>query len=70
MLDEQVALALLAIGAVGFKPDDPITFKSGIVSPVYVDNRRLIFHPPQWHVIIEAMRDYIEEAGLAFDVRR
>jgi orotate phosphoribosyltransferase len=68
MLDEQVAQALLAIGAVGFKPDDPIRFKSGILSPVYVDNRRLIFHPQQWHVIVEAMRQHLEEAALKFDV--
>ena len=37
----EVANALLDVGAVGFTPDAPITFKSGIKSPVYVDNRVL-----------------------------
>jgi orotate phosphoribosyltransferase len=67
MLDEKVAQALLTIGAVGFRPAQPITFKSGILSPVYVDNRRLIFHPQQWRVVIEAMRQHIETDGLTFD---
>ncbi|MDZ4771442.1 MAG: orotate phosphoribosyltransferase [Chloroflexota bacterium] len=47
-----VARALLEIGAVGITPDEPVTFKSGIKSPVYVDNRRLIFYPDQWHIVI------------------
>ncbi len=38
-----VARALLDIGAVVFTPHAPVTFKSGIISPVYVDNRRLPF---------------------------
>lgn len=48
-----VARALLDIGAVGFTPDQPVTFKSGLRSPVYVDNRKLIFHPVHWRVIID-----------------
>ncbi len=70
-----VAQALLKIGAVGFSPDKPITFKSGILSPVYVDNRRLIYHPGAWRVVISAFEavlntlDYeiiagIETAGI------
>ena len=35
----------LAAGSVSIRPDAPVTFKSGLRSPVYVDNRRLIFHP-------------------------
>ena len=48
-----VAQALWQIGAVGYSADKPVTFKSGIISPVYVDNRRLPYHPAQWHVIID-----------------
>lgn len=50
-----VARALLEAGAVRVRPDDPVTFKSGLRSPVYVDNRRLIFDPPAWRVVITAM---------------
>lgn len=55
-MDNQVAVAraLLAVGAVGFSPANPIRFKSGILSPMYVDNRRLPYHPAQWQPVIEA----------------
>ncbi len=49
-----VARALLGAGTVGITPDEPVTFKSGLRSPVYVDNRKLIFQPAPWHVIIDA----------------
>ena len=54
------AKALLDIGAVGFSPQAPIRFKSGILSPVYVDNRQLIYHPPAWHTVIEGFRAVVE----------
>ncbi|MFQ3647240.1 MAG: orotate phosphoribosyltransferase [Anaerolineae bacterium] len=57
MPDHSVASALLNVGAVGFQPQQPITFKSGIISPVYVDNRRLPFHPEAWHTVIEAFAE-------------
>ncbi|QPC81394.1 orotate phosphoribosyltransferase [Phototrophicus methaneseepsis] len=66
--NQDVARALLAIGAVGFSPDEPITFKSGIISPVYVDNRRLPYHPAQWHTVIEAFSDCIAANHIAYDV--
>src|SRR5262245_62097897 len=62
----QVARALLEIEAVGFSPQAPVTFKSGIVSPVYVDSRRLPYHPLQWRLVIEAFKALAET--LAFDV--
>ena len=49
-----VARALLEAGTVTLTPDEPVTFKSGLRSPVYVDNRRLIFQPAPWRTIIEA----------------
>lgn len=68
MLEQDVARALLAIRAVGFTPDKPITFRSGLLSPVYVDNRRLIFWPEQWRVVIEGFRQIIEQTPIVFDV--
>ncbi len=49
-----VARALLDAGTVTLRPDDPVTFKSGLRSPVYVDNRRLIFQPGPWRTVVEA----------------
>ncbi len=62
------AQALLDIQAAVFSPDAPITFKSGIISPIYVDNRRLPFEPEAWHTVIEALRKLVETQGLVFDV--
>ena len=62
-----IASALLEIGAVGFSPSAPITFKSGIRSPVYVDNRRLTFHPAAWRVVIDGFAALIQSRSLAYD---
>ncbi|MBP8972444.1 MAG: orotate phosphoribosyltransferase [Anaerolineae bacterium] len=67
-LGAEIARALLDCEAVVFTPRAPITFKSGILSPVYVDNRRLPFWPAQWQVVIEGFRRAITEGALAFDV--
>jgi len=68
VLQANVARALLEIEAVIFTPRAPITFKSGIKSPVYVDNRRLPFWPVQWRVVIDGFRQIIPQIGIAFDV--
>lgn len=64
----QVAQALLEINAVGFKPNAPITFKSGIISPVYVDNRTLPYHPEQWQIVVEGFKTLIVENDFAYDI--
>jgi orotate phosphoribosyltransferase len=66
--EQKVAHALLKIGAVGFVPDNPITFKSGIVSPVYIDNRKLPFHPKEWKVVIDAFAKILKKAKIKTDV--
>lgn len=65
---QSVAKALLDIDAVGFSPDAPIIFKSGIRSPVYVDNRALIFHPPAWHIVVEGFTSRLVADGISFDI--
>ncbi len=67
-MKREVARALLEIGAVGFSLEQPITFKSGIISPVYVDNRRLPYHPQQWYTIIEGFHALMEESAIPYDV--
>ncbi len=64
----EVAHALLEIGAVRFAPTDPVRFKSGILSPVYVDNRRLPYWPKHWHVVVEGFRSLIGDEGITYDV--
>ncbi|MEL7434476.1 MAG: orotate phosphoribosyltransferase [Chloroflexota bacterium] len=67
-MSEAVAEALLDIGAVGFSPTEPITFKSGIVSPVYVDNRKLPYHPKQWRIVVEQMKVTVETLANEADI--
>lgn len=64
----RVARALLEIDAVIFTPHEPITFKSGLRSPVYVDNRCIPFWPSQWGVVLEGFRQVIEVQGIEVDV--
>jgi len=66
MTTDPIAQALLDIGAVKFAPHNPITFKSGIVSPVYVDNRTIPFHPAHWQTVITGFQQIV--ASLEYDV--
>lgn len=65
---QEVAKALLAINAVGFKPYDPLTFKSGIKSPVYIDNRRFPFWPKQWRIVLTGFKQLIADKNIEFDI--
>ena len=64
----EVAEALIAIDGVGFKPSDPVTFKSGIKSPVYCDNRKFPFWPQQWAKVIRGFEELIAQDEIAVDV--
>lgn len=63
-----IAEHLLNINAIMFLVDNPLRFKSGLISPIYVDNRSLIFHPSAWHDVIETLSSNIAVRGLEFDV--
>jgi orotate phosphoribosyltransferase len=64
----EIAEALIAIDGVGFRPAAPITFKSGIKSPVYCDNRRFPFHPAEWTKVIRGFEGLISQQQIAVDV--
>jgi len=66
--EQKVAEALVAIGAVRFNFKDPITFKSGIKSSVYIDNREFPFHPKLWEIVIDGFKDLITKDKISFDV--
>lgn len=55
--EKLVAKALIAAGAVFFVPDAPVTFASGIRSPVYMDTRRLLASPELWSGVIEVLAE-------------
>src|SRR3989344_7676130 len=65
--EQKVAQELIKIGAVKFVPDNPITFKSGIKAPIYVDNREFPFYPSSWKVVIEGFQEIIQKDNIQFD---
>jgi len=64
----QVARALVEASALIYQPGSTVTFRSGLRSPMYVDGRRLIFHPGPWHVVIEALRSTLEAGPVEADI--
>jgi orotate phosphoribosyltransferase len=54
-LEKDVAETLLRIRAVALSPNEPYRYTSGILSPIYCDNRLLISYPDDWQLIIEGM---------------
>jgi len=67
-LSLDIAEALIAIDGVGFRPSEPITFKSGIKSPVYCDNRRFPFWPEQWSKVIHGFEELIAGDAIPVEV--
>lgn len=51
-MKKEIASALLSIGAVFLRPDEPFTWASGIKSPIYCDNR-LTLTAPEVRTLIE-----------------
>ncbi|MEO1194379.1 MAG: orotate phosphoribosyltransferase [Pseudomonadota bacterium] len=67
---QQTARSLLQIEAVLFRPEQPFTFTSGRVSPVYVDCRKIIAFPRARRALMDlAVADINAACGFeAFDV--
>ena len=68
ILAKQVAAALIDIKAVGFSVNQPITFKSGIISPMYIDNRRLPAFPKHWRIILNGFMSELKTKNIQFDL--
>lgn len=54
-----VSRALLSIGAVFLRPDEPFTWASGIKSPIYCDNRLILTAPEVRNGVESALADMI-----------
>ena len=65
---KKIAQILLDIGAVTFSRNRPFKFDSGILSPVYVDNRILISYPKERKIVLKALLSLIEAKTKPFDV--
>lgn len=59
-----LARALLDIDAVSLRPHDPFTWSSGLVAPIYCDNRRTLAHPPVRRLIADGFADVVRTQEL------
>ncbi len=59
---------LLAQNAVSLSPQKPFRYASGILSPIYCDNRILLTDPKSRNVIAEHFVELIKKQDLQFDV--
>jgi len=65
---EDVAKILLEIKAVTLSPQKPYRYASGMLSPIYCDNRLLMSYPDKRRKIIAYLAELIKERHLEFDV--
>lgn len=63
----EVAQQLLQIKAIKLSPQNPFTWASGIKSPIYCDNRKVLSYPATRNIIKQSLVEQSEQFG-AFDV--
>ncbi|MCK5015942.1 MAG: orotate phosphoribosyltransferase [Candidatus Peribacteraceae bacterium] len=68
MISEEVAKILLDIKAVALNPEKPFRFVSGILSPIYCDNRLIMSYPEKRREIRDYFLETIEKNNLEFDI--
>ena len=67
-MQEQVAKILLETGAVTLRPNKPFRYVSGILSPIYVDNKIVLSYPKKRKTITNSFLKIIKERNLEFDI--
>lgn len=60
-MEKMIADALLSIGAVFLRPEEPFVWASGIKSPVYCDNRLILTAPKVRLTVETAIADQIKQ---------
>lgn len=68
MTPTDIAKILLEIKAVALNVKTPYRYTSGILSPIYCDNRLIISYPEKRKQVIDGFVHLIKASGLQFDV--
>lgn len=58
---------LLSLECVQVSPENPYTYASGLVGPIYTDNRQIMGHVPERLEVAQGLVDLIRESGVKFD---
>lgn len=67
-LSEKISEILLKINAVSLNAKEPFKYDSGILSPVYIDNRLLISYPQERQIIRDLYIDAMQSTEGQFDL--
>ncbi len=59
---EKIAELLLSTGAVELRPKEPFRFASGILSPIYCDNRLLLSETEGRGWIVDSLCEFVDKA--------
>lgn len=65
---DQVAEILLDLHAISLNPKEPFKYDSGILSPVYIDNRILVSYPKERQIIRDLYIEAMKSTGEKFDL--
>lgn len=60
----QVSNILIDLGCIIFRPHQPFKYNTGIISPVYTDNRLILSNPRERKKIVELLIKKIQEIGI------
>jgi len=60
----QVSNILIGLGCIIFRPHQPFKFNTGIISPVYTDNRLILSSPHERKKIVDLLIDKIKQIGI------
>ena len=63
-----IAQVLLETEAVMIRPTQPFTYASGMKSPIYCDNRRVLSFPDKRQIVVHRFLETIEREGITYDV--
>jgi len=67
-MERTVAEILLGIKAVKLRADPPFRWASGMLSPIYIDNRMLMSYPAERKTIVNCLANVIKGMGIKADV--
>jgi len=65
---EQLAEAYLKIGAIKIDLQHPFRWASGWRSPIYNDNRLLLFHPELRKLVTAGFQNLIEQENISSEI--